>query len=632
MTKMREYEMVYRDSGTVMPPRQSTGWDVAGQVAERMGNLALNIYRTQTAQDAMRFSQTVDSQFHDAYLRNAGNADGFLTEVDSIGSGLLESMSGVLNRKDFKAILEQKKQQYMMAIAENSVSQQVSMTEDQQAAFLGDSLTQLAIHASSAVSSDASVRDFGVQGARKWAEQVAGVFDVRDPRTGKYLIPEYERARYVDDINKRWQRDCLYARVRNTCSSVDDIRQLKQELKDGRVELPIFSFAEEDGRLSASVGGSVKVMPTDELMGILNAAERDMRRARVDRRTSALWASGSESERIYGICQSQVDEYYQSARDSFEGQDQEQRVARKSEFIRRTGTLPTAVWSAITHAVAGDPNSVAVASEWLQCADEVDPAIAHNLCDGNDALEVAIHRVAGTQSAILSSDNALRNKALDRIANGGDPNVSESVALSAIELYPDSPFSQMLMEASAAEEGILMGDFVAQAQSYSSVEGADTQSVLHSLRGYMHGVKPSTLNTIGEHTYMAHPPEDYLLAQDDYGLPTRDQKVVLERFGKAEFGELVRDGVLPEGAKYLGVYLYETDATVEGARRLGSLSSEGLNYMIGEGEDGQTYEVYSPYYGAMVRYRDETGIVRDFPIRDFNPSLEMQMFARRGGK
>lgn len=625
-------EPIYRDSGMMMNPRQTSGWDVSGKVAERVSNLAFNIYRTQTAQDAMRFSSTVDSQFHDAYLRNTSNADGFLSEADSIGSGLLESMSGVLNRKDFKNILEDKKRRYMMAIAENSVSQHVAMTADEQAAFLGDSLTQLGVHASAVVSSDSAVSEFGLEGARGWAEQIAGTLDIRDPRTGRTLIDDRTRSQYTEDVNRRWQRDCIYARIRNTCSTVDDVRALREDFEDGKINLPYISFAEKDGKIVSSVGGSISVAPTDELREVFNQAERDIRKADIYHRTASLWASNTTGERIYGICQSQVDDYYQSMRDSFEGSDQAERVSRKTDFIRRTGTLPTAVWDTIKHAISGDANAVAVASEWLECADSVDPAIAHDLCGGNDALEVAIHRVAGTQSSVFSSDNSLRDRVLERLSVDGAPSVSEAVALSAVDIYPDSPFARMLAEASDSERGVLMADIAAQATKYSTVAGADTQSVLYSLRGYMHGCKPSTYNTVGVNSYMAHPPEEFMLAQDEYGIPSRDHKVVLDRFGRSEFDQLVANGVLPQGAKYIGVYLYEDGNTELGVQKLRELSRSGINYMVGEGDDGGVYEVFSPYYGAMVRYEDELGIKRDFPINDYNPSLAMQEFAKHGGK
>lgn len=636
MTKMREFEMVYRDSGTVLPARQTTGWDVATDVAQHASKLAFDIYRAQTAQDAIRFSSAVDSQFHQAYLRNSGNAEGFQKEVDSISSGLLSSMSNAFNRKDFKRILEQKKQHYMMAIAENSVAQQVSMTADEQAQFLGDSMDNVSVHASSLASNNEAMRSMGIDGANQWADQMSGVMDVRDPRTGNYLISAEDRRDYVERLNKRWERDYMYARVRNNCYTTKDIERLREEIREGKVTIPYFSFGEEDGHIKGSVGGSIRVTDDDEIMRLLDEAEEDIRRAEIARRTSVQWASNTKNERIYGICQTQVDDYYQSMREAFESPDPAQRKELKTDFIKRTGTLPTAVWEAIQRSVSGDPNAVAVASEWLDCADSVDPSIVHGLCNGNDALEVAVHRIAGTQSAMYSSENTLRNRVLGSITAGQTPEeIDASVASLALEMYPDSPFARMLADAKPQDKNFLLNILYNRTYSYQQQPGSDTNSVLRCLLGFFNEFSVSTYNTKGDMVYMANPPEKFLYGQ--FGWEHRYQKIrrstqLLDKFGRSEFDGLVNSGVLPSGAKYVGTYLYENELTEDGVRRLKEASRRGLNYIRAEGRDGFAYDAYTPYYGAIVRYKDQFGIVHDFPVGDYNPSLEFEMEKRAKGK
>jgi hypothetical protein len=580
----------------------------------------------------LSFQRAIVKQAEEIYQKNWDDPAGYVRDLDAMVTEITRGRNGKDRRSQ---AAEMTKREHVVSIAQNMEEENYQASQQIIRDLMGQSLNGMGVAIRLLSSDDGTIQDLGREGLQRVLSRTVNGMATVDGAGNRLVSPE-EVATFLQRFNGNIRSGVLGDRLAR-CRSVDEVDDLVAMVEAGKLVVPQFRIAPGvAGNGVAMDDQALKISRLGDGEGKNIMAMADNRKFEIVRdgitfRQLAVLRDGNDHTMLRGTTQPSVDAWFMDYGDAIGGAiaaGNGEDAKRTIEYLaRKTDRVPSQVVAIIRGAVAsGDNAAIQVACPYVTAWHGENPAALSRAFRDDGMTLLRMFVLANQMSTADTTSVGVRDRTLKTFSQ---PQTGEGRMATYERLAMDYGSDDILTTMVSAwknngagrngpgeswEQEYLSPFFLATMRDhfrdYLEDSGGDIAAATRVMESTISQLGISKLGTVPS-PLMPYYPEEYPGVVD-----SRESIVhALETIGEKQYGDLVADGRIPDGAQYVGTFLLSDAISESLAEDLDSNLRRGIDHIIGEGGE----KISCPSYVHLITF-SFAGLVHTMPVGRFLPS------------
>jgi hypothetical protein len=580
-------------------------------------------YLSQTTRDALSFQRDIVKQAEEIYQTNRNDPAGYARDLDDMVTEITRGKNGSGRRSP---MAEATKREHMISIAQNLEEENYHASQQIIRDLMGQTINGMGVDIHLLSSDNGAIQSVGREGLKRVLSRTVNDMATVDGN-GNRLVSEEEEATFLQRFNGHIRSGVLGDRL-SQCRSVDDVDDLATMVVSGKLLVPQFraSPVVDMDYQPLKIGDGEK-----NIMAMAEERKFEIVRDGVTSRQLAVLRDGNDNTMLRGTTQPSADTWFQEYGDAIAGTisngDDPKKIIQ--HLASRTDRVPSQVVSIIRGAVSsGDNAAIQVACPYVTAWHWENPASLARAFQDDGMTLLRMFVLANQLSTADTTQVGVRDRTLKNFSRQqmGEQGTYDRLA---VEYGSDAVLTTMVADwknnhgsredfgtALGSQEEIYLSPFFLATmeerfRDYLEDSSGDIAAATRMMESTISQLGISKMGTVPS-PLMPYCPEEYP------GVADRRESMThtLETIGKTQYGDLVADGNIPDGAEYVGTFLLSDDITSSMAEDLDHNLKRGIDHIFTE--DGE--KVFCPSYTQMITF-SFAGLVNTIPVGRFNPSF-----------
>ena len=622
----------YEDRGFLGDYARDIPTGVTEPLARAIYAIGRQAYLSQTVRDALSFQDTLVKQAEEIFQTNRNDPAGYVRAMDDMVTEITRGRNGKDRRSQ---AAEMTKREHMISIAQNVEEENYHASRQIIRDLMGQSLNGMGVGIHLLSSDDGTIRSVGRECLKRLISRTVNDMATVDGHGNRLIGPE-EEATFLQRFNGNIVSGVLGDRL-SKCRSGDEVDDLVAMVESGKFAVPQFRIAPGVAGNGVEMDDQALKISSSNGMGKNFMAMADNRKFAIVRdgttsRQVAVLRDSNDHTMLRGTTQPSADAWFQDYGDAIgsaiaagNGED----AKRTIEYLaRKTDRVPSQVVAIIRGAVtSGDNAAIQVACPYAMAWHGENPAALSRAFRDDGMTLLRMFVLANQMSTADTTSVGVRDRTLKTFSQ---PQTGEGRTATYERLAMDYGSDDMLTTMVSAwknngagrkgpeetwEQEYLSPFFLAtmreKFRDYLEDSGGDIAAATRMMEGTISQMGISKLGTVPS-PLMPYCPEEYP------GVVENKESIThaLETIGEKQYGDLVADGRIPDGAEYVGTFLLSDAISESLAEDLDSNWKRGIDHISGQGEE---QKISCPSYAQMITF-SFGGLVHTMPVSRFQPS------------